>query len=275
VSQLLSVCNPSGSRPGWLPGTSYGGARPRLFVGNVRVELTPAAYRSSAPCALNPDPGAGIAAALHCANLPHPVPEASRSGTALNQGIKEVRECSLSNRRTPLCGSASLVRCRLHCTPARNRVHRLERLDYAASPSALQANQSSRNHTKLNTCTTSNLLPIEATRPRLPWPGASRISGPSFFPARRVNDETVAPDALLWPSQQLESLKKRESAPCVRFPTLPASLRTLWHTASCLVPVARSREGCLGMVGVEPTSLLRITRWSAAHGCCRPATPRL
>ena len=182
MSQLLSVCNPSGSHPGWLPGTSYGGARPRLFVGNVRVELTPAAYRSSAPCALNPDPGAGIAAALHCANLPQPVPEASRSGTALNQGIKEVRECSLSNRRTPLCGSASLVRCRLHCTPARNRVHRLERLDYAASPSALQANQSSRNHTKLNTCTTSNLLPIEATRPRLPWPGASRISGPSFFP---------------------------------------------------------------------------------------------
>ena len=30
VSQLLSVCVPSGSRPGWLPSTSYGGARPRV-----------------------------------------------------------------------------------------------------------------------------------------------------------------------------------------------------------------------------------------------------
>ena len=33
VSQLLSVCNPSGSRPGWLPGTSYGWALPSALEG--------------------------------------------------------------------------------------------------------------------------------------------------------------------------------------------------------------------------------------------------
>lgn len=40
VSQLLSVCVPSGSRPCWLPGTSYGRARPCVLVGTVGVEPT-------------------------------------------------------------------------------------------------------------------------------------------------------------------------------------------------------------------------------------------
>ena len=100
----------------------------------------------------------------------------------------------------------------------------------------------------------------------------SRLSGcPSLSSAR---DQRQPTHRLLSLGCLGSSFRKRESALCVRFPTRPASL-PLWHTASCLVPVIRSCEGWVGMAGVEPTSLLRITRWSAAHGCRRPATPRL
>lgn len=75
--------------------------------------------------------------------------------------------------------------------------------------------------------------------PRLPRFPSFRVSV-AFQRARSAT--TRAPASLTWLSQQLESLRKRESALCVRFPTRPASL-SLWHTASCLVPVTRSCEG--------------------------------
>ena len=79
---------------------------------------------------------------------------------------------------------------------------------------------------------------------RLIFPQSPRL--PSFRVSvafqRARSATTHAPASLTWPSQQLESLRKRESALCVRFPTQPASL-PLWHTVSCLVPVTRSREG--------------------------------